>query len=135
MKLSTKGRYSVRAMCFLALSYKKNPVSLSKISKKEGISLDYLEQLFNKLKKQKLVKSIRGAQGGYILAKKPKKITMSNILKASGEKVEINHCIDKKCVRFNTCVSKTLWQEMAEKVNQTLNKLTLEDLIHNKVIK
>jgi Rrf2 family iron-sulfur cluster assembly transcriptional regulator len=133
MKLSTKGRYSVRAMCLLAQS--KNSVSLSEISKKEKISLDYLEQLFNKLKKQKLVKSTRGPKGGYVLAKSPEKISMGDIISAVGEEVQINNCQAKKCSRIGTCPSSVLWQEMDKKINQTLNTVTLADLVKNKVLK
>jgi Rrf2 family iron-sulfur cluster assembly transcriptional regulator len=135
MQLSTKGRYSIRAMCRLANSYKKKSISLSEISKKEGISLDYLEQLFNKLKKEKLVQSIRGSRGGYILAREPKKISMGEIIKAVGEKVQIENCAAKSCEKINDCPSRTLWQEMDQKISQTLNTITLADLIKNKVIK
>ena len=134
MKLSTKGRYSVRAMCNLAQAYDKKSVSLSEISKKEGISLNYLEQLFNKLKKSKLVKSIRGPHGGYVLAKAPGKISMGDIIKAVGEHVKIENCQTKKCAKLNTCPSRTLWQEMDQKINQTLSAISLADLVKNKVI-
>lgn len=132
MRLSTKGRYSVRAMCRLGLSYKKVPVSLSEISKKEGISLDYLEQLFNKLKKEGLVKSIRGPRGGYLLAKDPKKISMGDIIAAVDEKIEIENCLAKRCRKLNNCPTRTLWRQIDKKINETLNKVTLEDLIRNK---
>lgn len=135
MQLSTKGRYSVRAMCRLAQNYKKNSLSLSEISKKEKISLDYLEQLFNKLRKNNLVKSIRGPKGGYTLAKAPAKISMDSIIYAVDEKVQINNCLAKKCNKITTCPSSILWQEMDKKIINTLKKITLADLIKNKVIK
>ena len=135
MQLSTKGRYSVRSMCRLAQNYKKSSLSLSEISKKEKISLDYLEQLFSKLRKNKLVKSIRGAKGGYILAKPPGRISMGNIVFAVDEKVQINNCQAKKCGRIGKCPSSLLWKEMDKKISDTLNKISLADLIKNKVVK
>jgi Rrf2 family iron-sulfur cluster assembly transcriptional regulator len=134
MQLSTKGRYSVRAMCRVADSYNKKSVSLSEISKKEKISLDYLEQLFNKLKKKKLVKSIRGAKGGYVLAKSPGKISMGDIVSAVGEKVKIENCQAKGCGKISTCPSRNLWREMDQKISQTLKTISLADLLKNKVV-
>jgi len=135
MNLSTKARYSVRAMCRLAQTNKNKPIPLSEIAQKEKISLDYLEQLFNKLKKARLVRSMRGAAGGYILSKKPEEISMGEIVSAVGERVQINNCAIKKCSRIDTCPSSLLWQEMDKKVKETLNKITLADLVKNKIIK
>src|SRR3712207_9413120 len=80
MKLSTKGRYGVRAMVDLAINYGKEPISIKNISKRQSISEYYLEQLFASLRRAGLIKSIRGAQGGYILNREPKDITVSDIL-------------------------------------------------------
>ena len=92
MKLTTKGRYAVMAMADLALFQSGKPVSLNEISLRQNISLSYLEQLFAKLKNVKLVKSIRGPSGGYILEKNPKDIKLSNIIFAVDEKVKTLNC-------------------------------------------
>ena len=92
MKLTTKGRYAVMAMADLAANQKLKPVSLNEISLRQNISLSYLEQLFSKLKNQKLVKSIRGSSGGYILEKNPKDIKISNIIFAVDEQVKTLNC-------------------------------------------
>ena len=88
MKLTTKGRYAVMALADLANFSDQNPVSLRDISLRQGISLDYLEQIFSKLKKDDIVKSIRGKNGGYILTKEPARIKLSNIFSAVDEKVK-----------------------------------------------
>ena len=92
MKLTTKGRYAVMAMADLAANQKLKPVSLNEISLRQNISLSYLEQLFSKLKNEKLVKSIRGPAGGYILERNPKEISISNIIFAVDEQVKTLNC-------------------------------------------
>ena len=92
MKLTTRGRYAVMAMADLASNQDTKPVSLNDISLRQNISLSYLEQLFSKLKNEKLVKSIRGSSGGYILEKSPKDITVSNIIFAVDEQVKTLNC-------------------------------------------
>jgi len=88
MKLTSKGRYAVMALVDLARFDSINPVSLRDISLRQGISLDYLEQIFSKLKKNQIVQSIRGTQGGYVLSKKPNEIKLTNIFHAVDEKVK-----------------------------------------------
>ena len=88
MKLTSKGRYAVMALVDLAKFDSINPVSLRDISLRQGISLNYLEQIFSKLKKNKIVQSIRGTQGGYVLTKKPNEIKLTNIFHAVDEKVK-----------------------------------------------
>ena len=92
MKLTSKGRYAVMALVDLARFDNINPVSLRDISLRQGISLDYLEQIFSKLKKNEIVKSIRGNQGGYVLNKKPNDIKLTNIFHAVDEKVKTVQC-------------------------------------------
>ena len=93
MKLSTKGRYGVKAMVDLAINYGEAPVSIKTISKRQNISEYYLEQLFSPLRKAKLIKSIRGAQGGYVLNKEPKDIKVSDIMYVLEVPIEIADCI------------------------------------------
>ena len=92
MKLTSKGRYAVMALVDLARFNNINPVSLRDISLRQGISLDYLEQIFSKLKKNEIVKSIRGTQGGYVLNKNPNDIKLTNIFNAVDEKVKTVQC-------------------------------------------
>ena len=95
MKLTSKGRYAVMALADLAKFNSVNPVSLRDISLRQGISLDFLEQIFSKLKKYNIVKSIRGTNGGYILNKEPEKIKLANILSAVDEEVKTVQCIEQ----------------------------------------
>ena len=92
MKLTSKGRYAVMALVDIAKFDNINPVSLRDISLRQGISVDFLEQIFSKLKKNEIVKSIRGTQGGYILSKKPSEIKLNNIFDAIDEKVKTVQC-------------------------------------------
>ena len=92
MKLTSKGRYAVMAMADLASNHNSKPVSLIDISLRQNISLSYLEQLFSKLKSEKLVKSARGSYGGYMLEKNPKDIKLLNIIKAVDEEVKTLKC-------------------------------------------
>ena len=92
MKLTTKGRYAVMAMADLAVFKDKGPTSLTDISLRQNISLAYLEQIFIKLKNKNLVKSIRGAKGGYVLASSPEEVKISNIISAVDEEVKMLNC-------------------------------------------
>lgn len=136
MKLSTKGRYGVKAMFELALSTALNdePVSIKMIAEKQNISEYYLEQLFASLRKAKLIKSIRGAQGGYILAKPPKDITVADILNVLEGPVEISDCIsdeDSSCSRLGYCATRLLWIKIHDSVNQVINSITLQDMLND----
>lgn len=134
MKLSTKGRYGVKAMFELALHFGEEPVSIKSIAEKQGISDYYLEQLFAGLRKAKLVKSIRGAQGGYILSRPPKDITVADILNVLEGPIEISECIDDEeasCKRANYCATRLLWQKISDSVNQVVNSITLQDMLND----
>ena len=133
MKLTTKGRYAVMAMADLASFQSDKPVSLNDISLRQNISLSYLEQLFAKLKNGKLVKSVRGPSGGYILDKNPKEIKLSNIIFAVDEKVKTLNCkkdSKKGCNGKSTkCLTHNLWDELENHINDFFEKKSLEDLI------
>lgn len=134
MKLSTKGRYGVKAMFELALHFGEEPVSIKTIAEKQGISDYYLEQLFSGLRKAKLVKSIRGAQGGYVLSRPPKDITVADILNVLEGPIEISECIDDEeasCKRANYCATRLLWQKISDSVNQVVNSITLQDMLND----
>ena len=136
MKLTTKGRYAVMAMADLASNQDTNPVSLNDISLRQNISLSYLEQLFSKLKREKLVKSIRGSSGGYILAGSPKNITISNIIFAVDEKVKTLSCKRESKKGCNgkavKCITHNLWDDLEKHINNFFDNVSLNDLIKQK---
>ena len=126
------------AMADLAANQKLKPVSLNEISLRQNISLSYLEQLFSKLKNQKLVKSIRGSSGGYILEKNPKDIKISNIIFAVDEQVKTLNCKkeSKKGCNGKTvkCITHNLWDDLERHINFFFENVSLNDLIKQKRI-
>mgnify|MGYP001246295745 FL=1 len=133
MKLTSKGRYAVMALADLARFNSKNPVCLRDISLRQGISLDYLEQIFSKLKKNQIVESIRGTQGGYILSKKPNEIKLTNIFHAVDEKVKTVQCkkeSKKGCNgKLTKCITHYLWEDLETHINDFFDKKNLGDLL------
>ena len=119
MKLSTKGRYGVKAMVDLAIHYGDAPVSIKTISSRQSISEYYLEQLFSPLRKAKLITSIRGAQGGYVLAKEPKDIKVSDIMNILEGPVEVADCIDNvSCDNIDCCATRLLWTKIKNSIDE-----------------
>ena len=134
MKLSSKGRYAVMALADIANFDPNEPVSLRDISLRQGISLDYLEQLFLKLKKNKIVNSVRGIKGGYILSKEASNIKISDIFFAVDEKVKTIGCEkhSKKGCNGKTakCITHDLWDELEDYINNFFEKKSLRDLLN-----
>ena len=135
MKLNTRGRYAVMALADMASFNRQNPVSLRDISLRQNISLVYLEQIFSKLKKSNIVKSIRGTNGGYILTKDPEKIKLSNIFLAVDEKVKTVRCkkeSKKGCNgKLTKCITHNLWDDLEMHINNFFEKKNLGDLLKN----
>ena len=135
MKLTSKGRYAVMALVDLARFNNINPVSLRDISLRQGISLDYLEQIFFKLRKKEIVQSVRGTQGGYILNKKAKEIKLTNIFDAVDEKVKTVQCkkeSKKGCNgKATKCITHNLWDELEIHINTFFENKSLKDLLNN----
>ena len=135
MKLNTKSRYAVMALADMARFENDKPISLRDISLRQSISLQYLEQIFLKLKKHNLVKSIRGTNGGYILAKNANSIKLSEIFTALNEKVKTIGCekhSKKGCNgRSSKCITHDLWDELDLHINAFFENKKLEDLIKN----
>lgn len=133
MKLSTKGRYGLRALIDLARYSEVEPVSISSISARQGISERYLEQLMALLKKADLVKSIRGAGGGYVLAREKKDISVGDVLRAlegSLEPVECSGFLEEEgCEAAGGCVTKYVWQKINESINRTVDEIKLDQLV------
>jgi Rrf2 family transcriptional regulator, iron-sulfur cluster assembly transcription factor len=135
MKLTSKGRYAVMALADLAKFNSINPVSLRDISLRQGISLDFLEQIFSKLKKKNIVKSVRGTNGGYILSNDPAEIKLASILNAVDEEVKTVQCkkdSKKGCnSKTSKCITHNLWDELEVHINDFFKKKNLKDLINN----
>ena len=133
MKLTTKGRYAVMAMADLALFNDRGPTSLSDISLRQNISLAYLEQIFIKLKNRNLVKSVRGAKGGYVLEISPEDIKISNIIAAVDEEVKTLNCKKESKKGCNNksykCITHNLWDQLDQHINSFFEKVKLQDLV------
>ena len=137
MKLTTKGRYAVMAMADLALNKDNGPTSLSDISLRQNISLPYLEQIFIKLKHSNLVKSSRGAKGGYVLEKPANDIKISNIISAVDEEVKMLNCkkeSKKGCNNKSTkCITHNLWDQLDQHINGFFERVKLQDLVKSNI--
>ena len=132
MKLATKGKYGVKAMVELAINYGGDPISIKTIGKRQDISEYYLEQLFSSLRKAKLIKSIRGAQGGYVLSRDPKDITVAEIMDVLEEPIEIADCIHaNSCDNLGCCATRLLWKRIKESIDTVLLSTTLEDIVND----
>ena len=136
MKLNTRSRYAVMALADIASFDKQNPISLRDISLRQNISLVYLEQIFSKLKKNNIVKSIRGTNGGYVLTKDPEQIKLSNIFSAVDEKVKTVQCrreSKKGCNgKLTKCITHNLWDDLEIHINNFFEKKNLGDFLKNK---
>lgn len=131
MKLSSKGRYGLKAMFELALNNGNDPVPLNFIAKKQGISEQYLEQIFSNLRKSGLITSVRGTQGGYLLSKSASGITVGNILEALEGPVTLSACVsdDDICDNSETCVTKNVWTKIKNGMEEVLHSITLQNMI------
>jgi Rrf2 family iron-sulfur cluster assembly transcriptional regulator len=130
MQLTTKGRYAVTAMLDLASNDSSRPVTLDMISQRQNISLSYLEQLFAKLRKASLVKSIRGPGGGYLLNVNPVDVTLTEIIEAVDENIDLRRCHGaKNCLRGKQCLSHHLWCEVSDQIRGFLSSRNLQQVI------
>ena len=130
MRLTTKGRYAVTAMLDLALSSGGGPISLADISRRQGISLSYLEQLFAKLRRNRLVTSVRGPGGGYQLSRSGAEIFVAEIIDAVNESVDATDCSGKAdCQEGETCLTHFLWCDLSEQIHHFLANISLAQLV------
>ena len=130
MQLTTKGRYAVTAMLDLASNDSNRPVTLDMISQRQNISLSYLEQLFAKLRKASLVKSVRGPGGGYLLNQNPEEVTLTSIIEAVDENIDLRRCHGKaNCMRGRMCLSHHLWCEVSDQIRSFLSTRNLQQVI------
>ena len=137
MKLTNKGRYAVMAMADLAKNNAKKPINLTEISLRQGISLSFLEQLFLKLKKNNLVLSSRGPNGGYILSRDPDEIKLSSIINAVDEKIKTVKCKRESKKGCNgksiKCITHDLWDDLENHINKFFENNTLNDILFKEI--
>ncbi|EWH00667.1 Fe-S cluster assembly transcriptional regulator IscR [Halomonas sp. BC04] len=132
MRLTTKGRYAVTAMLDLALHSDKGPTCLADISRRQQISLPYLEQLFARLRRAALVKSVRGPGGGYLLALPAEEISVAKVIDAVDESVDATRCQGlSDCQQGDTCLTHHLWCDLSEQIHGFLDGITLGRLVEN----
>ena len=139
MRLTTKGRYGVRAIVNLASAYANRPISIKKIAGEEEISPEFLEQIFFKLKKADLINSVRGPGGGFVLNRKMHEISVKDILDAVGEGTNPAPCTDledpNSCSRKSECVVASTWGDLSDLINDYLSNLTIKDIIEKNASK
>ena len=133
MRLSTKGRYGLKAMFDLAMNYGDKPVSLTTIAARQGVSVNYLEQLISPLRKAGFVRSVRGAQGGYLLNVSPEEITVKDVLVVLEGPLAPTDCVkdekDSSCDNADYCVTRLIYEKMKESIDQVVTSITLKDMI------
>lgn len=131
MKLSTKGKYGLKAIFELSLHVNEGPIPLNMIASKQKIPEQYLEQIFSTLKKSKLITSVRGAQGGYLLNKAPNEVTVGDVLAILEGPVALSQCIIEEgvCENSNDCSTKLVWEKLKKGIEDVLNSITLQDMV------
>lgn len=134
MKLSTKGRYGLRAFIDIAVHSETEPVSLANVAMRQNISISYLEQLMTKLKKAELIESVRGANGGYILARNAKNISVGEVLRAlEGELMPVECAALEEglehCAVESGCATKIVWKKINDSLNETVNNIFIDELV------
>lgn len=132
MKLSTKGRYGLMAMFELALEYGKGPIPLRSIAEKQGLSDNYLEQLFSVLRRHQLINSVRGAQGGYMLSRAPNEITAGDILRCLEGDIIPADCTSEdavECEKEDSCATKLVLVKLKNSIDNVIDSITLQDML------
>ena len=140
MKLSTKGKYGVRAVFEIACQYGKGPISIKAIAQRQGISFSYLEQILHRLGKAGLIESVRGPAGGYLLARQPAELTIGDIVRALEGPIALSHCLEPgesgdDCSQTDVCVAKMVWAKVGAKIEEALDSITFGDLVHQQFLK
>jgi Rrf2 family protein len=132
LRLTTKGEYGVRAMLEIAKNYDFGPITIKEISERQEVSVAYLEQILNKLRRVGLIHSLKGPGGGYVLAEKPEEVSIGKILKTLEGPFAVTACLvpdTRECNRMDSCVSRLMWKALSEKIENFLEAITLQDLI------
>ncbi|RLA15686.1 MAG: Fe-S cluster assembly transcriptional regulator IscR [Gammaproteobacteria bacterium] len=132
MRLSTKSRYAVTSLLDMVMHSDQGPVSLADISVRQGISLSYLEQLFAKMRRNKLVASTRGPGGGYSLQNSPEDVCIADVINAVDEKMNVtNKDVMDGSTNFEPCLTEQLWEELSEQIQNYLTTISLADMMQN----
>jgi Rrf2 family iron-sulfur cluster assembly transcriptional regulator len=138
MRVTTKGRYGLRAILKLAEQQDYKPISISSIAADERVSPEFLEQIFYRMKKTGIIKSTRGPGGGFSLTKNLDKITLLDILRAVGEPITLTPCSTpdnkKECARTDDCTAYDIWQEATEHLNEYFGSITIADIIEKRAV-
>jgi len=136
LRLSTKGQYGVRAMFEIAKGYPSRPTNIKEISERQEVSVAYLEQILNTLRRAGIITSVKGPGGGYLLDNEPSKVNIGTILKALEGPIAITSCLNplEGCSRVDTCVTHLLWRSLGEKIEAFLNTITLADLLEEEAL-
>ena len=132
MRITTKGRYGLRAVINLAGARHSRPISIGSIANEEKVSSEFLEQIFFKLKKAGLIRSVRGPGGGFVLNKKPSEISVQNILEAVGESRGLTPCTLRRktlCDRPEPCAAHEIWTGLQKTMEDYLSNVTLKDIL------
>lgn len=133
MKLSTRGRYGIHAMYDLALTYESGPQPLKAIAERQSVPEAYLEQLMAPLRREGLVKSVRGAQGGYLLARPPSEITVGQVLRTLEGELAIIDCLieEDSCDKAEGCPTRKVWKRVRDGLNSIVDGITLQDMLED----
>lgn len=133
MKLSTKGKYGVRALYEIARNYGNGPLAIKEIAARQQISLSYLEQILHRLGKAGIIESVRGPHGGYELARRPADLTIGDVVRALEGPIALSHCLEPGatagCYQADDCVARMVWSRVGEKIEAALDGITFEQLL------
>lgn len=137
MKLSTRGRYGLKAVHQLSLHYGEGPIPIKNIADQENLSESYLEQLFRELRRNNLLESVRGAQGGYMLSRDPSDITVGEILRVLEGNLSPSECIAEKdflCNNEEKCVTRDVWKKIKTSIDEVVDSITLQDMLDGQIL-
>lgn len=133
MKLSTKGKYGVRAVFEIARNAGNGPITIKEIAERQGISFSYLEQILNRLGRTGIIESVRGPGGGYLLGKKPADLTIGDVVRALEGPIALSHCLEPgmsgDCYQADDCVARMVWSRVGAKIEEALDSISFEDLL------
>jgi Rrf2 family cysteine metabolism transcriptional repressor len=133
MKLSTKGKYGVRAVFEIARNYGKGPITIKEIADRQGISFSYLEQILHRLGKSGVIESVRGPAGGYLLARRPAELTIGDIVRTLEGPIALSHCLEPgesgDCNQADDCVARMVWAKVGAKIEEALDSISFSDLL------
>ena len=133
MKLSTKGKYGVRAVFEVAKHFGQGPITIKEIAERQGISFSYLEQILNRLGKAGVIESVRGPGGGYLLGGKPSDLTVGDVVRALEGPIALSHCLEpgssEDCYQADDCVARMVWSKVGAKIEEALDSISFEDLL------